>query len=68
MKSVKVTIFLLAEGSHPSRGAWIEISGRTDIAWCSRQSHPSRGAWIEIKTLHIWFIVVNVAPLTGCVD
>ena len=34
-------------GSHPSRGAWIEIFG-----WgCCRRclwSHPSRGAWIEI--------------------
>ena len=35
-------------GSHPSRGAWIEIlSAFVDAA--KRQSHPSRGAWIEIE-------------------
>ena len=33
--------------SHPTRGAWIEIShdrGETEVY----QSHPTRGAWIEI--------------------
>ena len=34
-------------GSHPSRGAWIEI--RTPRrAGNPPMSHPSRGAWIEI--------------------
>ena len=34
-------------GSHPSRGAWIEIMNSTLHGGFGR-SHPSRGAWIEI--------------------
>ena len=34
--------------SHPSRGAWIEISAGPDNPALSHTSHPSRGAWIEI--------------------
>ena len=34
--------------SHPSRGAWIEISHST-VTVLKTLSHPSRGAWIEIK-------------------
>ena len=35
-------------GSHPSRGAWIEMRARSARSgW--RRSHPSRGAWIEIS-------------------
>ena len=35
-------------GSHPTRGAWIEISSHSaaSAAW---ESHPTRGAWIEIR-------------------
>ena len=33
--------------SHPSRGAWIEMSNHASRSASSR-SHPSRGAWIEI--------------------
>ena len=36
-------------GSHPSRGAWIEIMNSTLHGGFGR-SHPSRGAWIEIGT------------------
>ena len=50
---------------HGVRGlkSWLSVA-----LHCKATSHPSRGAWIEIKRLHIWFIVVYVAPLTGCVD
>ena len=34
-------------GSHPSRGAWIEIAA-IENAVTKFVSHPSRGAWIEI--------------------
>ena len=34
--------------SHPSRGAWIEISTTSPRQSRSAASHPSRGAWIEI--------------------
>ena len=34
--------------SHPSRGAWIEISSVCWRAYQDTLSHPSRGAWIEI--------------------
>ncbi len=46
-----VAVGLLAEklyGSHPSRGAWIEIVILSSIT-ANFASHPSRGAWIEIK-------------------
>ena len=54
--------------SHPSRGAWIEISHST-VTVLKTLSHPSRGAWIEITTLHMSLLTHHrVAPLTGCVD
>ena len=34
-------------GSHPARGAWIEIDGDT-LSIRLHMSHPARGAWIEI--------------------
>ena len=54
-------------GSHPARGAWIEMS---DLQNFGRQtgSHPARGAWIEIA-LGVRENEKNmVAPRTGCVD
>ena len=36
-------------GSHPSRGAWIEIC-ETNRNRRTQASHPSRGAWIEIAS------------------
>ena len=38
------------DASHPSRGAWIEISPPPPLGRRSR-SHPSRGAWIEIRRM-----------------
>ena len=34
--------------SHPSRGAWIEITVWSITLMRRTKSHPSRGAWIEI--------------------
>ena len=36
-----------AHGSHPARGAWIEIGWKLP-AQQGTSSHPARGAWIEI--------------------
>ena len=55
-------------GSHPSRGAWIEIPTATVTQTGTGASHPSRGAWIEICTYSCRKKGVFVAPLTGCVD
>ena len=54
-------------GSHPVRGAWIEMS---DFLFQFRevQSHPVRGAWIEILKISIIFKCIFVAPREGCVD
>ena len=54
-------------GSHPSRGAWIEIR-ETQEQWFDKLSHPSRGAWIEIIVSGEHLNTEHVAPLTGCVD
>mgnify|MGYP001657050476 CR=1 FL=1 len=35
-------------GSHPARGAWIEML-MTCVAVATLPSHPARGAWIEIE-------------------
>ena len=53
--------------SHPSRGAWIEILTIICLL-TSRGSHPSRGAWIEIYRGRSISTMMDVAPLTGCVD
>ena len=34
--------------SHPTRGAWIEISIECAGGAACTKSHPTRGAWIEI--------------------
>ena len=47
MKSGCLTVSEVRVLSHPSRGAWIEITG-THSRWRHSPSHPSRGAWIEI--------------------
>ena len=39
--------------SHPSRGAWIEITLSAALSAPSG-SHPSRGAWIEIPNVFVW--------------
>ena len=38
---------LCMQGSHPARGAWIEI-GYHFRALSPAESHPARGAWIEM--------------------
>ena len=35
-------------GSHPTRGAWIEMAGHPPKA-AAQLSHPTRGAWIEME-------------------
>ena len=44
-------------GSHPVRGAWIEII----LFFCgkghTKQSHPVRGAWIEIAVMPNWYVL-----------
>ena len=53
--------------SHPTMGAWIEIS----VSLYSRtflSSHPTMGAWIEINNLSLSMGLKSVAPHDGCVD
>ena len=57
----------LAE-SHPTRGAWIEISDDPAQLESFSMSHPTRGAWIEIASLVDVLYRCPVAPHTGCVD
>ena len=67
MKSAGRGLWLLHRGSHPVRGAWIEI---TAVQWGSRgnSSHPVRGAWIEIIMTPDFSLYTEVAPREGCVD
>ena len=50
MKSLGVVDAALLLASHPSRGAWIEMSTSWPAPCMMGRSHPSRGAWIEINT------------------
>ena len=52
-------------GSHPSRGAWIEIIGSYDYRETRLSSHPSRGAWIEIQRLDAPAIWCRSHPSRG---
>ena len=67
MKYGLVILLLHKSSSHPTRGAWIEMSSLrlgVTLGW----SHPTRGAWIEIfwsGRRRTWSMV---APHTGCVD
>ena len=55
--------------SHPSRGAWIEITWDYWTLNVLYRSHPSRGAWIEIpESMMFMNLSCWVAPLAGCVD
>ena len=54
-------------GSHPARGAWIEIRSFSFLS-NSVLSHPARGAWIEIEMIHAGAKAEFVAPREGCVD
>lgn len=41
--------------SHPSRGAWVEISGWTAATW-SMSVAPLAGAWIELSYRGAWSV------------
>ena len=62
MKCIDSVLILIAEKSHPARGAWIEI-----LVLCSMTlpfaSHPARGAWIEIsQAAYIGLILMGRTP------
>ena len=42
--------------SHPTRGAWIEITFRKALEILD-ESHPTRGAWIEIGKNTYWVLM-----------
>ena len=67
MKYRRVISLRVVHGSHPARGAWIEIlSSQSFMPLCP--SHPARGAWIEISPLLPLGAGRKVAPRKGCVD
>ena len=68
MKSGYVQIDNECVGSHPTRGAWIEIPIIYDSNATSVLSHPTRGAWIEMLILALKGVKLEVAPHPGCVD
>ncbi len=55
-------------GSHPSRGAWIEISWQTgiNVTTSGRTPHGVRGLKYAVRRARPE--TLEVAPLTGCVD
>ena len=55
-------------GSHPARGAWIEIPIKSATIMVRKLSHPARGAWIEIAVDAVVRKFRTVAPRKGCVD
>ena len=48
MKYYMVALAVAAVGSHPVRGAWVEIAVGDVQAVTAAESHPVRGAWVEI--------------------
>ena len=58
----------LGVGSHPARGAWIEIFRLYGEVRERGASHPARGAWIEISPFFRGLAAPAVAPRKGCVD
>ena len=57
----------MADGSHPVRGAWIEIPLYQEL-YIRYRSHPVRGAWIVIARKAQVLQEIFVAPRQGCVD
>ena len=51
--------------SHPSRGAWIEITTAPARTNTRTSSHPSRGAWIEIGNKSAWSAGARSHPSRG---
>ena len=67
MKYLPQLLIAVGRLSPPSRGAWIEIVCRLDVATAD-SSPPSRGAWIEIVAVAKEVVGAVVAPLAGGVD
>ena len=67
MKFIVWHVFFPRHGSHPARGAWIEMWLNKRRAQ-SDMSHPARGAWIEIFVVCPYCGKRVVAPRKGCVD
>ena len=66
MKCVQYPVRVRMTQSHPSRGAWIEITGTPPISCAGRRTpHGVRGLKSCRPQQHHAFAV---APLTGCVD
>ena len=64
MKYHKKTELKNVPGSHPVRGAWIEIAGYHNHI-SGRWSHPVRGAWIEIGRASPRICQVQSHPVRG---
>ena len=58
---------MIAQGSCPARGTWIEIL-RRKINGLSGWSCPARGTWIEMWVIVVVVVVVSVVPRKGHVD
>ena len=54
--------------SHPTMGAWIEITYALFFYAVFLGSHPTMGAWIEISNPISGWGWSKVAPHDGCVD
>ena len=67
MKSTMPRLPASVTGSHPARGAWIEMPMLVTRAEAD-VSHPARGAWIEIVWADPTAGAFYVAPRKGCVD
>ena len=68
MKFLGRDAYLQSLGSHPARGAWIEITITTGTGepGPSRTPHGVRG--LKYQRRFLKFLLVQVAPRTGCVD
>ena len=67
MKYVRLGRVDFAEGSHPARGAWIEIFPPC-CSYPADEVAPLAGAWIEIIPSRALISCSTVAPRMGCVD
>ena len=68
MKFVRSVSHGVYDGSHPSRGAWIEIpaKSRRNAPTARRTPHGVRG--LKSPAAGDVGVELHVAPLTGCVD
>ena len=65
MKSPCSVWYCVNDGSHPARGAWIEIPAEAAPFQPAEASHPARGAWIEIPTNDVTDIFATSHPARG---